>query len=54
MSEFALVGAWGLVAIGIANTERYQSIKQMAFVCAGLLIVSSCLHLMKNKRVLFK
>ena len=30
MPEFALVGAWGLVAIGVANTGSYEAIKQMA------------------------
>jgi hypothetical protein len=49
MREFALVGAWGLVAIGVANTESYQAITQMAYVCAGLLIVSCGIHAIKSK-----
>ena len=49
MREFALVGAWGLVAIGVANTEGYQAITQMAYVCAGLLIVSCGIHAIKSK-----
>ena len=49
MPEFALVGAWGLVAIGVANTEGYQAITQMAYLCAGLLILSSSIHAIKNR-----
>lgn len=48
MPEFALVGAWGLVAIGVANAEGYQAITQMAYLCAGLLILSSSIHAIKN------
>ena len=48
MPEFALVGAWGLVAIGVANAEGYQAITQMAYVCAGLLLLRSSIHAIKN------
>ena len=48
MPEFALVGAWGLVAIGVANTGNYEAIKQMAYLCAGVLLLSSSIHSLKN------
>ena len=48
MPAFALVGAWGLVAIGVANTGNYEAIKQMAYLCAGILLLSSSIHALKN------
>ena len=49
MPEFALVGAWGLVAIGMANTGSYEAVKQMAYLCAGVLLLSSSIHGLKNR-----
>ena len=49
MPAFALVGAWGLVAIGVANTGNYEAIKQMAYLCAGVLLLSSSIHALKNR-----
>ncbi|GEQ85070.1 hypothetical protein ULMS_05780 [Patiriisocius marinistellae] len=49
MREFALVGAWALIAIGVANTESYEIIKIVAYTCAGVLILSSSIHALKNK-----
>jgi hypothetical protein len=48
MREFALVGAWALIAIGVANTGSYEAIKNLAYVCAGVLIISTSLHALKN------
>ena len=48
MPAFALVGAWGLLAIGVANTGSYEAIKQMAYLCAGVLLLSSSIHALKN------
>ena len=49
MREFALVGAWALVAIAVANWEENQLIHYTALVAAGLLVVSSGLHAFKNR-----
>ena len=49
MREFALVGAWALIAIGIANQDVQTTIAYTAFVAAGILVVSSGLHAFKNK-----
>lgn len=49
MREFALVGAWGLIAIGVANQGFETTIAYAAFVAAGILIGSSLLHGAKNK-----
>ena len=49
MREFALVGAWALVAIGVADHERAQSVAVVAFIVAGLLCVSSGLHGYRNR-----
>jgi hypothetical protein len=49
MREFALVGAWALVAIGFANTESYETIKVAAYLGAGILILSSTSHTFKNR-----
>ncbi|MGJ8665127.1 MAG: tryptophan-rich sensory protein [Patiriisocius sp.] len=49
MREFALVGAWAFVAIAVANTGSQETIKIVAYVCAGILIVSSGIHGFKNR-----
>lgn len=49
MREFALVGAWALIAIAVANWETVEVIKITALVAAGVLIVSSSIHGVKNK-----
>jgi len=49
MREFALVGAWALIAIAVANWDSYESIKITALVAAGILILSSLIHSIKNK-----
>ncbi|WP_299224955.1 tryptophan-rich sensory protein [uncultured Psychroserpens sp.] len=48
MREFALVGAWALVAIGIANHETETVVAASAFATAGVLVLSSCIHGLKN------
>ncbi len=48
MREFALVGAWALTAIGIANAETHPLIANTAYVCAVILVLSSLAHGMKN------
>lgn len=49
MREFALVGAWGLVAVGIANRGANEEIFYTAIIAAGILILSSGIHGYKNK-----
>ncbi|TXE16683.1 tryptophan-rich sensory protein [Psychroserpens burtonensis] len=49
MREFALVGAWALIAIGVANHDIQTTIAYTAFTAAGILVVSSSLHAAKNK-----
>ncbi|EDM45532.1 hypothetical protein SCB49_06982 [unidentified eubacterium SCB49] len=49
MREFALVGAWALVAIAVANADGAKSIINTAYVAAGILIASSLIHALKNR-----
>lgn len=49
MREFALVGAWALVAIAVANWESQELIKIVALISAGVLLISSGLHALKNR-----
>jgi len=49
MREFALVGAWALVAIAVANWDSQESIKIIALVAAGILVLSTGIHSFKNK-----
>lgn len=49
MREFALVGAWGLVAVGIANREASEIIFYTAVIAAAILVISSGIHGYKNR-----
>ncbi|MGB7784949.1 MAG: tryptophan-rich sensory protein [Salinimicrobium sp.] len=49
MREFALVGAWGLAAVGVANQGEHQSVVIAAFVTAAILLVSTGIHGFKNR-----
>lgn len=49
MREFALVGAWALIAIAIANWETNEAIKITACIAAGILMISSSIHAIKNR-----
>lgn len=49
MREFALVGAWGLVAVGMANRGEYEILFYTAVIAAGILVLSSGIHGYKNK-----
>ncbi len=44
MREFALVGAWALIAIAIANYPEQMPIVYVASVAAGILIIASMVH----------
>src|SRR5690606_34288275 len=49
MREFAMVGAWALVAISVANWDVNQTVAYAAIAVAAILIVSSGYHGFKNK-----
>lgn len=49
MREFALVGAWALIAIAVANKSDQETIYITAIIAAGILIVSSGIHGFKNR-----
>lgn len=49
MREFAIVGAWALVAIAVANWNNNQSIKIIALLIAAILLVSTSIHAYKNR-----
>lgn len=49
MREFALVGAWGLIAVGIANRGEHELIFWTAIVAAAVMIISGGIHGYKNR-----
>jgi hypothetical protein len=49
MREFALVGAWALIAIAVANWELHSEIKITALVGAAILFLSTLIHSIKNR-----
>ncbi|SFN99516.1 hypothetical protein SAMN04487989_10879 [Bizionia echini] len=49
MREFALVGAWALIAIAVANKSEQETIYITAVAAATLLLVSSGIHGFKNR-----
>jgi hypothetical protein len=49
MREFGLVGAWALIAIGVANNDEQNTIAYAAFITAAILIMSSSAHAFKNR-----
>lgn len=49
MREFALVGAWALIAIAVANWNIQTTIKITAIVVAAILLISSAIHSYKNR-----
>ncbi len=49
MREFALVGAWALIAIAVANKSEHEIIYITAIVAAFILLVSSGIHGFKNR-----
>ena len=49
MREFALVGAWGLIAVGIANRGEHEILFWTAIIAAGILVMSSGIHGFKNR-----
>lgn len=49
MREFALVGAWALIAIAIANQSEHETIFLTALIAATILLISSAVHGFKNR-----
>lgn len=49
MREFALVGAWGLVAVGLANKGTSEMIFYTAVIAAAILVISSAVHGYQNR-----
>jgi hypothetical protein len=49
MREYALVGAYALVAVGVADWHRATEVSWTSFVVAGILFVSSSWHAWKNR-----
>ncbi len=52
MREFALVGAWALIAIAVANENVSQSVTTTALIVAAVLLLSSSIHAFKNRKTL--
>ncbi len=50
MREFALVGAWALFAIGVANSDAQPLITDVANVCGIVLLIAAVIHGMINWR----
>lgn len=49
MREFAIVGAWALIAIAYANYDTHMSIVYVAGIAATILVISSGIHGFKNR-----
>ncbi|MGZ5220496.1 MAG: hypothetical protein ACXWC7_10465 [Chitinophagaceae bacterium] len=52
MSEFALVGAWALVAIAVANRQVSQPVVLVALTVSVILFMSSAIHMFKTRKFL--
>jgi len=50
LREFALVGAWALIAIGIRNQEMYHNIRDIAYLGAATLLLNCGIHAYKQYR----
>lgn len=53
MREYALAGAWGLIAVAVANWNGVESIVQTATIVSIILLISSGLHAYKNRKSFF-
>lgn len=50
LREFALVGAWALIAIGIRNQELYHNVTTIAYLGAGTLLLNCFFHAVSQFR----
>lgn len=51
MREFAVVGAWALIAIYVRHQNNYESIAMTALVCAALILISVFIHAFMNRKI---
>jgi hypothetical protein len=49
MREYAIVGAWALVAVAIADSHRSAPVSWTAFTVAAILVISSGIHSYRNR-----
>ncbi|TDE12123.1 tryptophan-rich sensory protein [Dyadobacter psychrotolerans] len=49
LRESASVGAWGLIAVGVANWDANQAIAYSAIIAAAVLLIAGGIHGYKNK-----
>jgi len=49
MREYAIVGAWALVAVGIADSHRSAPVSWTAYTVAAILVISSGYHGYRNR-----
>ena len=50
MRETAPVGAWGLVAVGVADRKQAPDLAYLAWLLAVVLLVSASIHAYKNRK----
>ncbi len=50
MSAFALVGSWALIAIGIANQTKENTVDYTAFIAASFLIIMVAIQLFRKSK----
>lgn len=48
LREFALVGAWALIAIGIRNQDNFENVTNIAFTGAAILLLCNAFHAFKQ------
>ena len=53
MWEYALVGVWALVAIGVNNQNNNTPVMQIAFIAAGILLLSCVLQATRPQKVVY-
>lgn len=50
MREFALVGAWALIGIGVANQLNHEIVTNVSYIGAGILLLVATAHAWKNRQ----
>lgn len=51
MREFAVVGAWALIAIYVRHQIDYKSIATIAITGAAIILISTFVHVYKNRKI---
>lgn len=51
MREFAVVGAWALIAIYVRHQSDYESIATTAIVGAAIILISTFVHAYRNRKI---